>query len=337
MTKRWIARTLAVSLTGTTACAQIESRSTVTIEPMPQAPAVTLGQAASKVVRRGTDVAWTQSTSSIELRLTQTRQCRAVLHHPVQRVEHVDRTVKHGALYFEYGAAAGLLALGIAALAKPEAFSPQAIDENGESIRDRSVGYRIGGVFTGLGLAMAGVGIYDTVRSRDATYRSQAYAVKLGDTAPCLDPKGPLAAAAVTLTVGSWSATAKSDEDGTVRFELPDEAKMDITLPELPQEATEQTSETDVDPSSESSASEDGTSVPPASESGTPEPPAPEDGAPEPPRAPPPPPTLAVPALVQAAGEEATFELIVPLADPTARERTGTFTLGPPAQRPPKP
>lgn len=300
--KRWLAAATLLA----TGCAQIESRSTVQVVARPELEPQWLGEAKT-VVGRDLELDWSQSLSTVELAIEESRRCRAVLHEPVDRVETIDRTVKHGALYWEYGAGAALLAVGLAALIKPEAFSNQAVDANGNTSRDTTTGYRLGGIFTALGAGLVGVGAYDTVRSRDSVETTRAYRMTTGEETPCIDPSGPKAGVEVELAIGPWTSRAKTDADGHVRFGLPDEAALGITLPEP-------------EPTPEPAA-------PPEAE-------APETEAPQPePPAPTPPPVLEATATVRVTGRIARFTVLAPLSE--AKDRSGSAQLLP--DGPPRP
>jgi hypothetical protein len=296
-------RVLALCLALVGGCAQIESHSTIDVVPRPELEPRWLGEART-IVGRDLSAQWSQSLSTVELQLQEQRRCRAVLHEPVDRVESVDRTVKHGALYWEYGAGAALLAVGLAALIKPEAFSPQAVSSDGNQQRDTATGYRIGGIFTGLGAALVGVGAYDTVRSRDTVTTTRAYRLTTGDTTPCIDPQGPRSGVEVTLEVGTWTSTVETDAQGRVRFGLPTEAEMGITLPEpppppAPAEASEQPTEGE------------------------------ETVAPQPVAPPPPPAEVEATATVRVDGRTASFTILAPLSSDAARQREGALELVP--------
>ncbi len=299
---------IAVALVTCTGCAQIESHSTITVTPRPELEPKWLGEAKT-VVGRELSLAWSQSLSTVEIQIDEARTCRAVLHAPVDRVESTDRTVKHGALYWEYGAGAAILAVGLAALIKPEAFSPQAVTASGTPGRDTTTGYRLGGIFTAIGAGLIGIGAYDTARSRDTVTTTRAYQVTTGDTTPCISPSGPRTGIEVELAIGSWTSTAKTDLDGIARFGLPSESELGITLAEPAPLAPE----TPLEPEA------------PASEA-TPEP-EPEPAVPEPAPAPPVSLDVEATATVRVGELQATFTVLAPLSSPAARERGGSADL----------
>lgn len=310
---------LALALVATSGCAQIDARSTITVTPRPELEPKWLGEAKT-VVRRDLSVAWSQSLSTIEIRVEEARTCRAVLHAPVDRVESVDRTVKHGALYWEYGAGAAILAVGLAALIKPEAFSPQAVTSNGTPSRDTTTGYRLGGIFTALGVGLIGVGAYDTARSRDTVTTTRAYQVTTGDEAPCISPSGPRTGVEVELAIGPWTSTATTDVHGVARFGLPGETELGIVLPKPPPPQVEP----NPDPAKPGPEAPGGSEASEGSEKGSPgessdEAPA----APEPTPDPPAPVDVEATATVRIGEREARFTVLAPLASPAARERSG--------------
>ena len=217
-----------VALATVCGCAQIRSTSTVEILPKPQAKPLQIGAASGQITARGAEVKWEQHASTLEVHVVETRLCRELRHHPVTRVEHVERRA-NAAIYFEYGIGAAALAFGIAALARPDVFSPDAINENGDVVKDLRTGYRVGGLFTALGAVFLGAGIYDTIRARDATYYADAYTLELGDRIDCASPRVPLRDAMVEVIVDEWRDSARTDAKGKVTFALP--AELDVELP----------------------------------------------------------------------------------------------------------
>lgn len=299
---------IAAALLTCSGCAQIDSRSTVQVTPRPELEPRWLGEAKT-VVGRDLSMVWSQSLSTVEIQLEEARTCRAVLHQPVDRVESVDRTIKHGALYWEYGAGAAILAVGLAALIKPEAFSPQAVNADGTPGRDTTAGYRLGGIFTALGAGLVGIGAYDTVRSRDTVTTTRAYQVTTGDKTPCISPSGPRTGVEVELVIGPWTSSATTDMNGLARFGLPGESQLGITLPEPPAPKPE--------PPEESETPENRAAVPTA------EPEAMEEAEPAPPVSL----DVEATATVRVGDREATFTVLAPLSSPTARERSGAADL----------
>jgi len=285
-------------------CAQIDARSTITVTPRPELEPKWLGEAKT-VVSRELSLEWSQSLSTIEIQIDEARTCRAVLHAPVDRVESTDRTVKHGALYWEYSAGAAILAVGLAALIKPEAFSPHAVTADGTPSRDTTTGYRLGGIFTALGAGLIGVGAYDTARSRDTVTTTRAYQVTTGDTTPCISPSGPRTGVGVELAIGSWTSTAKTDLDGIARFGLPSEPELGIALPQPP--PPEPKPSLDPEPTTAETPVEPDTAV---------EEPAPPVSL-----------DVEATATVRVGDLQATFTVLAPLSSPAARERSGSTDL----------
>lgn len=298
---------LAALLVASSGCAQIETRSTVAVEPVPNAQPLRIGEG-RKQVGQSVAATWSQASSTIEIGLTEHRRCRAVEHRPVERVETLDHTVKNGGLYWEYGTGAAILALGIAALAKPEAFSPSAIDTDGNTVRDTSTGVRIGAVFTALGAAIVGVAVYDTVRSRDEVIRTPAYQVALADEVPCLAPKVPGTAQEITLAIGPWTAKSTTDGNGVARFELPKEAALGVEFPPPPVSAEQ----------SRVKSRLGGIELPFITE-------------------PPPPKPVEVDATVTVGSTVGRFRIVAPLADATAANRSGPLDLAAQTSSPPSP
>lgn len=298
---------IAAALLASSGCAQIDSRSTIQVVQRPELEPRWLGEAKT-VVGRDLSMAWSQSLSTVEIQIEEARTCRAVLHQPVDRVESVDRTVKHGALYWEYGTGAAFLAVGLAALIKPEAFSPQTVNADGTPGRATTAGYRLGGIFTALGAGLVGVGAYDTVRSRDTVTTTRAYQVTTGDTTACISPSGPRTGIEVELAIGSWTSRATTDTDGVARFGLPGEAQLGITLPEPLRPEPQVEPETPEAPASEATPEPEATTEGPA-----PEPTVPLD--------------VETIATVRVGDREATFTVLAPLSSPAARDRSGDAEL----------
>ncbi len=215
---RTVAPAAAVALVG---CAQLESNSVVEIMPRPDAAPLVLGPPGGAVTARGLAAEWTQDGDRLELRLSETRTCASVRHVPVVRVERIDRKVAGGAMWWEYGLGTGTLAVGLAGLIRPEAFSQASINTNGEVIRDTGTGYRIGGIFTGIGVVLLTAAVIDTVRSRDEVLYTDAYRYEQGGTIECRDPRVPLTGQTVELLVDQWSTVEPTDAAGNVRFLLP--------------------------------------------------------------------------------------------------------------------
>lgn len=201
-------------------CAQIQSSSTVRVIPKPGARPRTIGSPHGQVTARGVDVNWQQRGSTLAIEVLETRRCRELLHRPVVRVEEVERK-SGGALYWEYGIAAATLGLGLAALIHPDPFSPELVNAQGERVDDLRSGYRIGGIFTGIGTIALSAAIYDTVRSRDSVYYVDAYEVDLGQPTECASPRSPMVDETIEVMIEPWARTATTDARGRVIFELP--------------------------------------------------------------------------------------------------------------------
>lgn len=309
--KRWLSAALVLA----TGCAQLETRTTIEVVPRPELDPKWLGEAKT-VVGRDLTVAWSQTLSTLEFEVNEARRCRAVLHEPVDRVESIDHTVKHGGLYWEYGVGAALLAVGLAALIKPEAFSNRAVDANGNTSRDTTTGYRLGGIFTALGAGVVGIGVYDTVRSRDSVTTTRAYRLTSGEPTPCISPSGPRTETEVEIVIGPWTSSARTDAQGRVQFGLPSEAELGITVPEPPPP------EPIAPPAVPADEATSSTEAPPKPE------PAQEPEQPPTPAAPVEPPTVEVKASIHVGGQLAEFTVLAPLA--AAENRSGTLSLRPP-------
>ncbi len=164
---------------------------------------------------------WSQQGDRLTLRLQENRTCTSVRHVPVVRIERVDRKTAGGAMWFEYGLGAGALALGLSGLIAPERFSQGSVTIDGEEMQDTSAGYRIGGIFTALGVVLLTAAVVDTVRTRDEVVYTDAYRRDVGGTVTCRDPLVPLRSQTVELLVDEWSTSEPTDDEGSVRLLLP--------------------------------------------------------------------------------------------------------------------
>lgn len=237
--KRAVAASLGLAL-ASTGCAQIRSTSTYSTEAK-ASPPIVIGKNPGKIIESAGKLSWAQRGATLEVRLVESRTCRAVLHQPVVRVEAVDRKVVGGAQYWEYGLAAATLTVGLIGLIRPELYSPETINENGTVGHDTATGYRIGGIFTALGTGILAVAVYDTVRSRDTEIRTDAYEVSLGDRVDCATPQAPMGGVRVGVRLGDWTAQGTSKADGSLALELPPiaepETPAEMPSPETPEVA----------------------------------------------------------------------------------------------------
>jgi len=211
---------LGLGLALATGCAQIETRTDVQIIRTPDSSTHVVGPPTGKPTARGAQVQWTQTGSAVSFDVFVTHQCTPLRHEPVQRVETITRTTG-GALYWEFGIGGVLLAAGLTGLLAPQVFGQSVQNANGEIVQDTRAGYRVGGIFTGLSAVALGAGTYDAVRSRDEVVTTDAHIVHRGEPGPCAEPQTPVTGRTVELVVGDWQATAKTDDHGTVRFDLP--------------------------------------------------------------------------------------------------------------------
>jgi hypothetical protein len=212
-------------------CAQVVTRSSVEVLPRPDAAALVLGPAGGEITARGVKAGWTQDGDRLTVRLEESRTCNSVRHVPVVRVERVERRTAGGARWFEYGFGATALAGGLVGLIRPEWFSQATVtNAEGEVLRDTRTGYRIGGIFTGIGVLLLTAAVIDTVRTRDEVRYADAYRREVGGSVECMDPLAPMQGQTVELLVGTWSTVEPTDEQGGARFLLP-------AVEELPEDA----------------------------------------------------------------------------------------------------
>jgi hypothetical protein len=231
--RRWL---LALCLGATTGCAQITTTTRVEVLPRTEVTPPRLASPHGQVTARGAEFDWVQRGAELQVKVVEIRRCRQLHHEPVLRVEHLDRKANM-ALYWEYGIAAAFLAVGLVGLIAPQLYSPDVVTGSGAIVKDNSVGYRIGGVFTGIGALALTAGIVDTVRSRDQTYFADAYRVQLGEQVDCAAPTSAIAKTDLEILVGRWSTTATTDTDGVATFTLPDfadEPEVETKVDRLP-------------------------------------------------------------------------------------------------------
>lgn len=207
-------------------CAQIKSSSEVEVIPREGAAALVIGPPASAITAQGATASWTQRGSAIDFEVFATRRCAVLRHEPVVRVERITRK-SGGAVYWEFGLGAALLAGGLTGLIRPELFGQPAINAMGETVRDTGAGYRIGGIFTALAAVAIGAGVYDVVRSRDEVRYTDAYRPHVGEAAECDEPTRPLEGRSVELIVGSWQTSGTVDAGGRASFVLPAADELD--------------------------------------------------------------------------------------------------------------
>jgi len=240
------ARTLAamtVAALVSSGCAEVITRSTIEIMPRTDATPVVIGPPGGQIDARGVEARWAQDGDRLSLTLAENRTCLSVRHVPVVRIERVDRKTAGGAMWFEYGLGAGALALGLSGLIVPERFSQASVTLDGQTVQDRSTGYRIGGIFTAIGGILLTAAVVDTVRTRNEVVYTDAYRRDVGGSIQCRDPRVPLQAQTVEFLVDEWSTVEPTDDEGTVRFLLP--APED--LPEAARAVIEATAKWDAD------------------------------------------------------------------------------------------
>jgi hypothetical protein len=218
--RRATAMAAAVALLG--GCAQIITRSSVEVLPRSELAPLVIGPPGGEITARGAVAEWSQDGDRLSVRLEENRTCHSVRHVPVVRVERVDRRTAGGAMWLEYGLGAGALAGGLVGLIRPELFSQSnTIGADGQVLRDKGTGYRIGGILTGIGVLLLTAAVVDTVRTRDEVRHADAYRREQGGTVKCMDPLAPMQAQSVELLVGKWSTVEPTDDEGSARFLLP--------------------------------------------------------------------------------------------------------------------
>lgn len=166
---------------------------------------------------------WSQQGRELALELRELRSCQIVEHVPAREIERVTRT-PDAMIYWEYSLAAVALGVSALAFARPEllAVEPTYDPMSREYRRDPKTGYRLGGVFTGVGAGFLTAAIVDTVRARDRVHARDVVAVREGAVRPCDPPDAPAGGRSLELVVGDRALPGVTDADGRVRFLLPE-------------------------------------------------------------------------------------------------------------------
>ncbi|MEE9386841.1 MAG: hypothetical protein V3V08_25775 [Nannocystaceae bacterium] len=217
------------------ACAQITTTSTVKLVRGPGPP---LQLEPDGVVVRSTSyrAQWKQVGHELAVDLSERRSCRALLHVPVVRIEHVAKR-PDATLIWEYALGAGLGAFAGFALVRPDLFGTKLISTTGEIVYDPSSARRISTTFGSISGMLLASAIYDTARAVDSTVYADAYRVELGGPRRCRHPNPPLQHHRVELVVGKYRDEGTTNERGHVEFQLPPEPA--LHLPQQPPTTTE--------------------------------------------------------------------------------------------------
>jgi hypothetical protein len=203
-------------------CAQVITRSSVEIMERPDAAALVVGPPGGEITSRGVRAGWSQDGDRLTVRIEESRTCNSVRHVPVVRIERVDKRTARGAMWFEYGFGATAMVGGLIGLIRPEWFSQSnVVNESGQVLEDKRTGYRIGGIFTGIGTLLLTAAVIDTFRTRDEVRYADAYRREEGGVVECMDPLAPVQGQTVELLVGKWSTVEPTDDGGGARFLLP--------------------------------------------------------------------------------------------------------------------
>jgi hypothetical protein len=211
---RWICLAVAVQLAG---CAQISETTRVRTLAVP-GPRLLSSERA--VIERQLEVRWVQRGDSLSVEVLEHRRCQTVERVMVAREEHRTRRAD-AAIYWEYGLATALLGLAAFSFARPELFAVPAPVPGGGELRDPKTGYKLGGVFMGLGTVALGVGVYDSVRARDHRRRSDVVELRPGAVVECDEPTTPASVRKLELRLGEHRSHATTDLEGRARFVLP--------------------------------------------------------------------------------------------------------------------
>ncbi|HEY0135146.1 MAG TPA: hypothetical protein VGB85_13755 [Nannocystis sp.] len=213
MLARWTCLAVAVQLAG---CAQISETTRVHALAVP-GPRLLGSERA--VTERQLELRWVQRGDSLSVELLEHRRCQVVERVMVAREEHRTRRAD-AAIYWEYGLATVLLGLAAFSFARPDLFAVPTPVPGGE-LRDPKTGYKLGGVFMGLGTVALGAGIYDSVRARDHRRRSDVVELRPGPAVECDEPTLPATVRKLGLQLGEHRSQATTDLEGRARFVLP--------------------------------------------------------------------------------------------------------------------
>jgi len=210
---------LALGALALVGCAKIKTTSEVKIVPRPGEPKV-IGRPSGEVSDRAYEVSWLQRGREVIIELTEHRRCQPMLHEPVVREEHITRKLD-GTIYWEFGVFAVTSGLATWAFIDPGAFGGTLINGQGEFVDNDAGGYRIGGVFAGIGLiTLTGI-VIDFVRARDTVTYADAYRLRPGPFTTCEKPTMPVDGRQVRLRLGDAEARGTTDATGRARLQLP--------------------------------------------------------------------------------------------------------------------
>lgn len=203
------------------ACAQVKTTSNVKIVPR-AGEAEVIGRPTGEVSDRAYEVWWLQRGREVIVELREHRRCQPLVHEPVVREEHVTRKLD-GTIYWEFGVLAVTGGLATWAFIDPGTFGGVLINSQGEFVDNRAGGYRIAGVFAGIGVITLTAIIIDFMRARDTVTYADAYRVRPGAYTECETPTLPLEARSIRLRLGDAEVRETTDASGRARLTLPRE------------------------------------------------------------------------------------------------------------------
>lgn len=312
----WIASALAPLV----ACAQIESVTEFEVLDKEGAEPRVIGPPTGAIVRRGLIARWTQNLDSVELHLVETRECQAMVHQPVVRIDRIRRT-PDGSIYWEYGLGAAILGVGIMSFACPQCIAGTVQTTDGGRVPNTQAGYRLGALFTTIGAILAIAGIYDTVRARDEVQYTDAFRVVPGDEIACEVPRVDYAQRSVELLIGEWKQEGITDDRGRVELLLPPEA----TVEALYSPAEPGPPDPDPQPPTDAAPPEPAEDLPPMPPGSIPRDPPAEEAAPRPAPA-----TRVRKGVLRIDENRAVaFDFVVPYGVTGRAPHTGAITLPP--------
>jgi hypothetical protein len=207
------------STVATLGCANITTSTETHLAPRGDGTPVQIGDG-QEVADRTHGIRWVQVGGDLVVEIDELRQCRALLHRPVVRVETTRRKADY-TLAVEWILTAGVAGFATFAFIRPTAFGGRVVDDQGNVQELPQAGYRVGGVFTGIAAIGLFSSIYDTIRTRDTVRYADAYTTELGPEVPCHDEDPHLARTPITLVVDDYEFDTLTNADGRARLRLP--------------------------------------------------------------------------------------------------------------------
>ena len=202
------------------ACAPIDSQSSITVRPQPEATLVQLG--GEELLVRDFQADYVQLGGQLLLEIRELPRCVLPRHRPVTRVETIDRSAR-GFVAWDFALAGLTGGFATLAFARPRFFATRLINDQGQFVYDYTSAWVTGGIFAGVGAILLAAGVVNAVKVRDSIHYADAYQVEPGPPHPC--PGGELPAAdrrlRLQLEAQELVIEGHSDAGGRARFSLP--------------------------------------------------------------------------------------------------------------------